>query len=133
MNVTTAYNASKAAANHLTESIAFEFTSTVDAKIRVNAIAPGVFPSEMTGGGRDEKNQSDLSEILPTMSVPAGRPGQAEDMVGDHSCFNCPYVPQLTVLPFYSSQAQTVQFLASCEFLHGQIVVCDGGFTLTEP
>ncbi|UZJ53936.1 hypothetical protein CBS101457_003256 [Exobasidium rhododendri] len=104
-----AYNAAKAAANHLTESIAFEFTSTVNAKVRVNAVAPGVFPSEMTGGGRDNKNQSDLSDSLPTMSIPANRPGQAEDM------------------------AQTIQFLAACEYMHGQIVVCDGGFTLTEP
>lgn len=63
----------------------------------------------MTGGGRDDKNQSDLSKTLPTMSVPAGRPGEPEDM------------------------AQTVLYLATCEFLHGQIVVCDGGFTLTEP
>jgi NAD(P)-dependent dehydrogenase (short-subunit alcohol dehydrogenase family) len=77
----TAYNASKAAANHLTESIAFEFTTTVKANIRVNAVAPGVFPSEMTAENRDEKNQSDLSEKLPTMAIPAGRPGQAEDMV----------------------------------------------------
>jgi NAD(P)-dependent dehydrogenase (short-subunit alcohol dehydrogenase family) len=77
----SAYNASKAAANHLTESIAFEFTTTVDAKIRVNAIAPGVFPSEMTAENRDEKNQSDLSDKLPTMAIPAARPGEAEDMV----------------------------------------------------
>lgn len=104
-----AYNASKAAANHLTEAIAFELTATTTAKVRVNCLAPGVFPSEMTGGGRDEQNKSDLSDKLPTMNTPAARPGETEDM------------------------AQTTQFLAACEFVHGQVVVCDGGFTLTEP
>jgi NAD(P)-dependent dehydrogenase (short-subunit alcohol dehydrogenase family) len=76
-----AYNASKAAANHLTETLAFEFTTTVKAKVRVNAVAPGVFPSEMTAGGSDDRNQSDLSEKLPTMNIPAARPGETEDMV----------------------------------------------------
>lgn len=63
----------------------------------------------MTGGGRDEKNQSDLSDKMPTMSLPAGRPGETEDM------------------------AQAILFLAACEFVHGQVVLADGGFTLTEP
>jgi NAD(P)-dependent dehydrogenase (short-subunit alcohol dehydrogenase family) len=132
--VATAYNASKAAANHLTETIAFEFTSTVEAKIRVNAVAPGVFPSEMTAGGSDDKNQSDLSEKLPTMSVPAGRPGQTEDMVRILFLASMSTIHHADHLPLSQSlQAQTIQFLAACEFLHGQIVVCDGGFTLTEP
>lgn len=104
-----AYNASKAAANHLTKTLAFEITTTTDAKVRANAILPGVFPSSMTAGGIDDKNQSDLSDKMPTMNVPANRPGETEDM------------------------AQVTQFLAACEFMHGQTVICDGGFTLTAP
>ncbi|PWN86614.1 NAD(P)-binding protein [Acaromyces ingoldii] len=104
-----AYNASKAAANHLTETIAFEFTQSTTAKVRVNCIAPGVFPSEMTGGGRDEKNRSDISDQMPTMNVPAQRPGKTEDM------------------------AMSVQYLAANEFMHGNVLTVDGGFTLTAP
>ncbi|KAJ5267131.1 short chain dehydrogenase/reductase family [Penicillium angulare] len=44
-----AYNASKAAAIHLTKMIAHE-TMTSKLRIRVNNIAPGVLPSEMTAG-----------------------------------------------------------------------------------
>lgn len=79
-----AYNAAKAAANHLTELLAFEFTQTTTAKIRVNCLAPGVFPSDMTAGGHNDKNVSDLSDKLPTMSIPAGRPGTTTDMVSVH-------------------------------------------------
>ncbi|MCO5589626.1 hypothetical protein L7F22_043594 [Adiantum nelumboides] len=104
-----AYNASKAAANHLTKTLAFEITTTTTAKVRINGILPGVFPSSLTAGGIDEKNQSDLSDKMPTMNVPAGRPGETEDM------------------------AQLTQFLAACEYMHGQTVICDGGFTLTAP
>lgn len=39
-----AYNASKAAIAHLTEAIAYEFTYSTTAKVRVNSVAPGVFP-----------------------------------------------------------------------------------------
>lgn len=104
-----AYNASKAAANHLTRLIAFEFTASTEAHVRVNCIAPGVFPSLLTAGDSDDKNVSDLSEKMPTMSIPIARPGESEDM------------------------AQTTHFLAACEYMHGQTLVVDGGFTLTEP
>ncbi|KAJ6146074.1 hypothetical protein N7497_008056 [Penicillium chrysogenum] len=54
-----AYNASKAAAVHLTKMLAHEIASS-QLKIRVNNIAPGVFPSEMTAEGSDEKQKSTL-------------------------------------------------------------------------
>lgn len=50
------YNASKAAAIHLTRMLANEI-QTNGLKIRVNDIAPGVFPSEMTTGGESGANQ----------------------------------------------------------------------------
>ncbi len=51
---------------HLTRMMATTFT---EAKIRVNCIAPGIFPSEMTAGssGDDQKSTLDMK-----MSNPAG-------------------------------------------------------------
>ncbi|KAL8939061.1 MAG: hypothetical protein Q9216_003568 [Gyalolechia sp. 2 TL-2023] len=69
-----AYATSKAGLIHLTRMMA---TTFVEAKIRVNCIAPGLFPSEMTAGdsGSDQK-----SELQPKSSNPAGRPGSDSDM-----------------------------------------------------
>lgn len=51
---------------HLTRMMA---TTFVETKIRVNCIAPGIFPSEMTAGssGDDQKSKLDME-----MSNPAG-------------------------------------------------------------
>lgn len=105
------YNASKAAVHHVTRMLAFEVAATTTAKIRINAVAPGTFASQMTASDKDdETNMSSLQDKKDKMSsVPAGRPGREEDMV------------------------QTTQFLASCQFLNGQILCVDGGYTLTEP
>ncbi|EXL39961.1 hypothetical protein FOCG_17463 [Fusarium oxysporum f. sp. radicis-lycopersici 26381] len=64
-----AYATSKAALTHLSRMIA---TLTKDVKVRVNVIAPGLFPSEMTTGESDEGNKSDINK---KMTNPAGRPG----------------------------------------------------------
>lgn len=69
-----AYATSKAAFTHLSRMLA---TAFVGVKVRVNVIAPGVFPSEMTTGASDEDNKS---EIDMSSSNPAGRKGKDTDM-----------------------------------------------------
>ncbi|KAJ9475464.1 Short chain dehydrogenase/reductase [Pseudozyma hubeiensis] len=104
------YNASKAAVHHVTKMLAYEVASTTTAKIRINAVAPGTYASQMTASDKDDQtNMSSLRGKMDDMALPAGRPGREEDMV------------------------QTVQFLASCQYLNGQVICVDGGYTLTEP
>jgi NAD(P)-dependent dehydrogenase (short-subunit alcohol dehydrogenase family) len=70
---TWSYNASKAALNHLTRSLAISFAEKY---ITVNAIAPGFFPSKMTSFGL-EKNMDVLNAVQPL-----GRIGSTEDIAG---------------------------------------------------
>jgi NAD(P)-dependent dehydrogenase (short-subunit alcohol dehydrogenase family) len=93
------YATSKAAVTHLSRILA---TLCKDVKVRVNVIAPGLFPSEMTTGESDEGNKS---KIEKKMSNPAGRPGHDTDM------------------------AATILFLVGKGglFYNGQIVYPDGG------
>ncbi len=69
-----AYATSKAGFIHLTKMMA---TTFAEAKIRVNCIAPGIFPSEMTAGSSGEDNKSKLDM---SMSNPAQRTGYDSDM-----------------------------------------------------
>ncbi|OAL30822.1 hypothetical protein AYO22_01442 [Fonsecaea multimorphosa] len=61
-----AYATSKAGLIHLTRMLASTLAET---KVRVNQIAPGIFPSEMTTGESDETQKSELSSEI---SNPAG-------------------------------------------------------------
>lgn len=100
-----AYASSKAASTHLSRMLATTFK---DVKVRVNTIAPGVFPSEMTTGSSGDDNKSKLDM---EMSNPAGRPGHDTDM------------------------AATILFLAGKGgvFYNDQILYPDGGNTLVQP
>jgi NAD(P)-dependent dehydrogenase (short-subunit alcohol dehydrogenase family) len=100
-----AYNASKGAAVHLTRMLAAEIVSN-KLKIRVNSIAPGVFPSEMTTDGSDEAQKSFIPKEKYEEKVPAGRAGKDQDM------------------------AATVLFFATNQYLVGQTVAVDGGYTI---
>ena len=101
-----AYNASKAATVHLTRMLAAEVASYNDFPIRVNGLAPGVVPSEMTTGGSGEDQKSEIKSGDFGHKVPAGRPGKDEDM------------------------AQAVLFCVACQYLSGQTIAVDGGYTL---
>ncbi|MEO6827099.1 MAG: SDR family oxidoreductase [Microbacteriaceae bacterium] len=95
------YNASKAAVSQLGKSLAVEWAS---AGIRVNAIAPGYFLSDMTRQFTQENPELAAEWIR---RIPAGRMGEPEDLHG------------------------LVVYLASdsSSYLTGQTIVIDGGYT----
>lgn len=99
-----AYNTSKAAAIHLSKMLAQEISSS-GLKIRVNNIAPGVFPSEMTATGSHETQKSNVPRSK-FENLPAARPGREEDM------------------------AAAVLFAAANQYLNAQTIVVDGGYVL---
>ncbi|KAI9048071.1 hypothetical protein LZ554_007867 [Drepanopeziza brunnea f. sp. 'monogermtubi'] len=100
-----AYASSKAAFLHLTRMMATTFAET---HVRVNSIAPGLFPSEMTVGGSDEKQKSELKSKA---SNPSGRYGREQDM------------------------GACVLLLAGPGggFLNGQVIYPEGGNLLVQP
>jgi NAD(P)-dependent dehydrogenase (short-subunit alcohol dehydrogenase family) len=98
------YNSSKAAAIHLNKLLAAEIAGN-GLKIRVNSIAPGVFPSEMTAGESGE-NQKSYIEREKYEKVPARRPGNDRDMAG------------------------AILFAVCNQYLNGQTVAVDGGYLL---
>ncbi|KAJ4001648.1 NAD(P)-binding protein [Lentinula boryana] len=105
------YNVSKGAAIHLTTLLAQELRRE-GANIRVNSVAPGIFPSEMTTKESDETNKSTIptgDDYGEEKGIPAGRPGRDEDM------------------------AQTVLMLACNQYAYGQTIAIDGGYLLHHP
>ena len=102
-----AYNASKAAAIHLTTMLSSEIAASNRFKIRINSIAPGVFPSEMTANESDEDQKSSLAKEKYETKTTARRPGKDEDM------------------------ASAVLFAATNQYLQGQTVTVDGGYVIT--
>lgn len=97
------YNAAKGATVHLARLMSAEFEKT---GVRVNSIAPGYFPSEMTTGESDDKQKSQLHEDKIKSKphpVPAARAGSDEEM------------------------AQTCLFLAKNRYVNGEVIAVDGG------
>lgn len=99
-----AYNASKGAAIHLNEMLATELANN-KIKIRVNSIAPGVYPSEMTAKESNQHNKSELKKE-DFMDIPAQRPGSERDM------------------------ANACLFMVTNQYLNGVTVPVDGGWLL---
>ena len=95
---TVGYNSSKGAVISMTRDLA---TSWAKHNITVNAIAPGWFPTRMSGGLIERFEEAMLSDI------PLGRFGNPEDLKG--------------VVVFLASPAAA--------YITGQTVVVDGGAT----
>lgn len=97
-----AYNAAKGGTVHLTKLMSAEFQK---AGIRVNSIAPGYFPSEMTTSKSDDRQKSDLpaEKVAEKGHVPIERGGKDIEM------------------------GMTALFLAKNEYVNGQILAVDGG------
>ncbi len=95
------YVASKSAVNGLTRELAAQWARD---GIRVNAIAPGWFPSEMTTALlEDERGRRWLER-----QCPMGRPGRIDELDG--------------VLLFLASDASS--------YCTGQVITIDGGWTI---
>jgi hypothetical protein len=96
-----AYVASKFAVNGLTRELGAQWASS---GVRVNALAPGWFPTEMNAGlFADEKAAKWVARTCPM-----GRPGRPEELEG--------------ALLFLASDASS--------YCTGQVIVVDGGWTL---
>ncbi len=94
------YVASKGALVNLTRELGAQWARR---GVRVNAIAPAFFPSEMT----DEMFEDERSMNWLRRKTPAGRPGEARELDG--------------ALVFLASDAST--------YVVGQIIAVDGGWT----
>lgn len=102
MNASHSYPASKGAAEHVTKMLAGRL---IPYKIRVNSIAPGIFPSEMTGETTAESFMERAKKMVPAIQ----RSGTPEDFVG--------------VVLFLVSKAGA--------YLDGATIIADGARTLT--
>jgi NAD(P)-dependent dehydrogenase (short-subunit alcohol dehydrogenase family) len=95
------YVASKSALNGLTRELANQWARD---GVRVNAIAPGWFPSEMTS----ELFEDESAQRWFVRQCPMGRPGRIEELDG--------------VLLFLASDASS--------YCTGQVITIDGGWTI---
>jgi len=95
------YVASKSAVNGLTRELAAQWARD---GVRVNAIAPGFFHSEMTAGLVEDERSRRWFE----RNCPMGRPGRVEELDG--------------VLLFLASDASS--------YCTGQVIAIDGGWTI---
>ncbi len=96
------YNASKAAVDQITRSLAVEWVSK---GIRVNAIAPGYFLSDMTR--QFLETNAEFGRYWDSL-IPAGRMGQPADLDG--------------LVAFLASDAS--------QYIVGESIVIDGGYSI---
>ena len=101
---TSAYGTSKAAIDMLTKSFAVEWGQH---NIRVNAIAPTVFRSALTGWLFEDNERANNARAGVLARIPLGRLAEPDDFAG--------------VLVFLSSEASSI--------ITGEIINVDGGFS----
>jgi NAD(P)-dependent dehydrogenase (short-subunit alcohol dehydrogenase family) len=99
------YNASKAATISLTEQMAVDLKRP-GLEIRVNTLAPGYFPSEMTPIAREDGKAKEFFRDLKGWGIPFGRAGEPRDY------------------------AQAVLNFATNGYVTGSTLVIDGGWLL---
>ncbi|KAG8716429.1 Splicing factor [Ceratobasidium sp. 394] len=105
------YNSSKAANIHLTKMFATEL-SMRNIPVRVNSIAPGTFPSEMTQAESNEFGSKEVDERLKGLrTTPFQRGGSETDMAG--------------AALFFASPASY--------YITGQVLNVDGGILAVHP
>ncbi|MEN3358527.1 MAG: hypothetical protein V7637_2509 [Mycobacteriales bacterium] len=100
----SAYCSSKAAVDLLTKTLAAEWGSQ---QIRVNAIAPTVFRSELTAWMYADDPQGQATRQAMLARIPLGRLAEPDDFVG-------------TLVYLFSGASA---------FLTGQVIYLDGGYT----
>ncbi|KAI1358106.1 NAD(P)-binding protein [Xylaria arbuscula] len=108
------YNASKAAAIHVTRQMAVDL-SHENINVRVNALALGYFPSEMTTGASNDDNQSNY------------------DIEGFRAFMQSMGVKTVKRMGSPQEIASVILTLATNEFIWGTVTILDGGFTLNLP
>lgn len=102
------YNSSKAAASHLTKMLATELL-VKGVPVRVNAVAPGVYESEMTF---DKIRPEEVDKIgKGLVSLPTKRAGTGEEMAG-------------TILYLVSKAGG---------YTHANEIIIDGGYCAVNP
>ena len=101
---TSAYGASKSAIDMLTKSFAVEWGAH---NIRVNAIAPTVFRSELTAWLFEDNERANAARAGVLARIPLGRLAEPDDFAG--------------VLVFLASEASSI--------ITGEIINVDGGFS----
>ncbi|KAI1103714.1 NAD(P)-binding protein [Jackrogersella minutella] len=107
------YNASKAAINHLTRQMAFELRHE-KVNVRVNGIAMGYFPSEMTTGASNDENESTEGEEFVKFMESMG-------------------AKEIKRMGTPQELASVVLTLVTNEFIWGTVMIVDGGLALTVP
>ena len=100
------YNASKAATISLTEQLAVELKGP-GLEVRVNTIAPGYFPSEMTP--IEKYSTEEKKYFREKWGIPFGRAGATQDY------------------------AQAILSFAVNQYCSGSTLVIDGGYLLKQP
>ncbi|KAI0179843.1 NAD(P)-binding protein [Hypoxylon sp. FL1284] len=114
-NCQFSYNISKGAFAHLTRQMAYEL-SHENINVRVNGIALGYFPSEMTTGVSNEANES-----------PSPSPEQFAQTMARMGIHNVKRMGTPEEL------ASLILMIATNEYMWGNIVIVDGGIALRAP